>query len=166
MLQASGGVEPIFAVKFLRTTQSLHGEDVSYEVYSNIIQNLFDAQGISKVPNYVVTSMDLDPMRRIEMQSIWQKYIDAAISSTINLPHETTVDEVFNIYVEAWKAGLKGCTIYRAGCEREGILTVEKDDEEMHVTNSDTKCPDCGSELVASAGCYECHNCGWGKCAL
>jgi ribonucleoside-diphosphate reductase alpha chain len=163
---AGGGIEPIFALKFFRTTKSLHGKDVSYEVYSDIVQQLLDAKGITEVPSYVVTSMDLDYHKRIKMQATWQKHIDAAISSTINLPNETTVDEVFDIYVEAWKAGLKGCTVYRAGCEREGILTVEKDDEEMHVTNDDTKCPDCGGELVASAGCYECHNCGWGKCAL
>lgn len=163
---SSGGTEPMFATKFFRTTKSLHGKDVSYEVDSTIIRELKESCGIDYVPDYVVTAMGLEPAKRIRMQSTWQKHIDAAISSTINLPNEATVEEVFDIYVEAWKQGLKGCTIYRSGCEREGILTVEKDDEEMKVTNDAHTCPECNSELVASAGCYECPSCGWGKCSL
>jgi ribonucleoside-diphosphate reductase alpha chain len=163
---ASGGIEPIFALKFFRTTKSLHGKDVSYEVDSTIVQELKSALGTDELPDYVVTAMELDYKQRIKMQSVWQTHIDAAISSTINLPHETTVEEVFDIYVEAWRQGLKGCTVYRSGCEREGILTVEQDDEEMKVTKDDHLCPECGSELVASAGCYECTSCGWGKCSL
>lgn len=163
---ASGGIEPIFALKFFRTTKSLHGKDVSYEVDATIIQELKNSLGIDYLPDYITTAMELDYKQRIKMQSTWQKHIDAAISSTINLAHETTVEEVFDIYIEAWKQGLKGCTVYRSGCEREGILTVEQDDEEMKVTKDDHLCPECGAELVASAGCYECTSCGWGKCAL
>lgn len=166
MMNQSGGVEPVFALKFFRTTKSLHGKDVSYEVDSNIIKELKESRGIDYVPDYVVTAMELEPAKRIRMQATWQKHIDAAISSTINLPNETTVEEVFDIYVEAWKQGLKGCTVYRSGCEREGILTVDRDDEEMKVTNDAHTCPECNSELVASAGCYECPSCGWGKCSL
>lgn len=166
MLGTSGGIEPIFATKFIRTTKSLHGHDESYEIYTEIVKQCMEAYGVDKIPAHIVTAMDLDPKKRIKMQSTWQKYIDAAISSTINLPQETTVQEVFDVYVEAWKAGLKGLTIYRSGCEREGILTVEKDDEEMKVTHNDHLCPECGHELVAVNGCFECQNCGWGKCSL
>lgn len=166
MLGVSGGIEPIFAAKFIRTTQSLFGKDVSYPVYADVAKKCMDAYGIEEMPDHIVTAMDLNSNQRIEMQSTWQKYIDAAISSTINLPHETTVDQVFNIYINAWQAGLKGLTIYRSGCEREGILTIEQDDEEMKIINSDHICPDCGAELNASGGCFECQNCGWGKCSL
>lgn len=166
MLGVSGGVEPIFATKFFRTTKSLHGKDVSYEVYADIVKQCMEAYNADKIPSHIVTAMDLDSTKRIKMQATWQKYIDAAISSTINLPQETTVDDVFNIYVEAWKNGLKGCTVYRAGCEREGILTVEHDSEETHIESHDHACPECGSELIAVNGCFECQNCGWGKCSL
>lgn len=57
------------------------------------------------------------------------KYIDASISSTINIPFETTVEDVFNIYIKAWEAGLKGVTIFRDGCKRSGILINEKKEE-------------------------------------
>lgn len=166
MLGVSGGIEPIFATEYIRTTKSLHGKDVSYTVETTIVKEVKDAYKIKTVPEFVVTAMELDSKSRIKMQSTWQKHIDAAISSTINLPQETTVDEVFDIYVEAWKSGLKGCTIYRSGCEREGILNVEQDSEEMEVINESHLCPDCNSELVAVSGCFECTNCGWGKCSI
>lgn len=54
------------------------------------------------------------------------KKIDASISSTINLVNKVSVEEVEHLYIEGWKNGLKGMTIYRAGCDREGILTVRK----------------------------------------
>ena len=166
LIGVSGGLEPIFATQYIRTTKSLHGKDVSYTVETTIVKEVKDAYKIKTVPEFVVTAMELDSKSRIKMQSTWQKHIDAAISSTINLPQETTVDEVFDIYVEAWKSGLKGCTIYRSGCEREGILNVEQDSEEMEVINESHLCPDCNSELVAISGCFECTNCGWGKCSI
>lgn len=166
MLGISGGIEPIFATKFIRTTKTLHGQDTSYTVYTQIVKECMDAYGLDKEPDHIVTAMDLDPDNRIKMQAMWQKYIDAAISSTINLPNETTPEQVFDIYVSAWKHGLKGLTVYRAGCEREGILAVAQDEEEMKVTHTDNLCQECGAELVMSGGCSECHNCGWSKCEI
>lgn len=166
MLGVSGGVEPIFATQFTRTTKSLHGKDVSYTVFADIVGQCMQAYGTDIVPKHIVTAMDLDSVARIKMQSTWQNYIDAAISSTINLPKETTAQQVMDIYVEAWKNGLKGCTIYRSGCEREGILTVELEEGDMYVSDHEHKCPECGSDLIAVNGCFECQNCGWGKCSL
>ena len=133
MLQVSTGVEPNFALKYTRKTQSLNGKDTYYEVFAKIVQNYYDSFSINGrfrtsnvLPDYFVESKDIAPIDRIKMQAVLQKYTDASISSTINLPNEATVDDVYNIYVEAWKNGLKGVTIYRAGCNREGILTVKK----------------------------------------
>jgi ribonucleoside-diphosphate reductase alpha chain len=56
------------------------------------------------------------------MQSAWQLWIDASISSTINLPNSATIEDVENIYMSAWKHGLKGVTVYRAGCARDPVL--------------------------------------------
>ena len=133
MLQVSTGVEPNFALKYTRKTQSLNGKDTYYEVFAKIVQNYYDSFSINEkfrtsnvLPDYFVESKDIAPIDRIKMQAVLQKYTDASISSTINLPNEATVDDIYNIYVEAWKNGLKGVTIYRAGCNREGILTVKK----------------------------------------
>lgn len=130
MLQVSTGVEPNFALKYIRKTQSLNGKDTYYEVFAKIVDDYIgDRYGENiKLPDYFVESKDIAPINRIKMQAVLQKYTDASISSTINLPSEATINDVYNIYVEAWKSGLKGVTIYRAGCNREGILTVKKPD--------------------------------------
>jgi len=78
---------------------------------------------------YFVTSGDINYQDRIMMQSTWQEFIDASISSTINLPKEATKEDIRNIYIDAWRYGLKGITVYRAGCKREGIL-IETPKEE------------------------------------
>lgn len=126
MLQVSTGVEPNFALKYTRRTQSLNGKDTYYEVFAKIVDDYVQVNGDKVLPDYFVESKDIAPIDRIKMQAVLQKYTDASISSTINLPKEATIDDVYNIYVEAWKHGLKGVTIYRAGCNREGILTVKK----------------------------------------
>lgn len=59
------------------------------------------------------------------MQAAWQEFIDASISSTINLPSHATVNVVKDTYLQAWKCGLKGVTVYRSGCKRGGILTTD-----------------------------------------
>lgn len=139
MLQVSTGVEPNFALKYTRKTQSLNGKDTYYDVNAKIVEDFYDSHFMCiegrhnglPLPDYFVESKDIAPINRIKMQGVLQKYTDASISSTINLPNEATVDDVYNIYVEAWKHGLKGVTIYRAGCNREGILTVKKPEKMM-----------------------------------
>lgn len=128
MLQVSTGVEPNFALHYTRKTQSLNGEDTYYEVDAKIVEDFFatPSKGLAILPSYFVESKDIAPIDRIKMQGVLQKYTDASISSTINLPKEATVDDVYNIYIEGWKNGLKGVTVYRSGCYREGILTTEK----------------------------------------
>lgn len=129
MLEVSTGVEPNFALHYTRKTQSLEGKDVFYDVDARIVDMYNNATGAkagSKLPDYFVTSGDIDPIDRVKVQAALQKYIDASISSTCNLPKETTVETVYDIYMQAWKEGLKGVTIYRSGCKREGVLVTDK----------------------------------------
>ena len=131
MLEVSTGVEPNFALHYMRKTQSLNGRDTFYEVDAKIVEDYKYNKTFTlndKLPDYFVESKDVLPIDRIKMQAVLQKYTDASISSTINLPNEATIDDVYNIYVEAWKHGLKGVTIYRTGCNREGILITKKPD--------------------------------------
>jgi ribonucleoside-diphosphate reductase alpha chain len=127
MLGVSGGIEPIFANSYTRKTESLHSEDHYYKVYTPIVAEYMAKHGIDReenLPDFFVVSKDLDYRARISMQSVWQRYIDASISSTVNLPVDATPEDVFNIYVDAWMAGLKGITVFRDGCRRASILST------------------------------------------
>ena len=133
MIGVSGGIEPIFANYYTRKTESLKGHDEYYKVYTPIVKEYMDKHELkddSELPDYFVTAQTLDYKNRIYMQSIWQSHIDASISSTVNVPNDFTVEQVEDLYMTAWDAGLKGVTIFRDGCKRAGILTTtikEKD---------------------------------------
>ena len=132
MLRVSGGIEPIFANYYTRKTESLHGHDQYYKVYTPIVKDYMDAHDLtddSQLPDFFVTAQTLDYKDRIAMQAIWQKHIDASISSTVNVPQEFPIEKVKDIYMEAWKAGLKGITMFRDGCKRAGILTTHVEEE-------------------------------------
>lgn len=132
MLGISGGIEPIFANYYTRKTESLHGHDEYYKVYTPIVEKYMKEHRLkddSELPDYFVTAADLDFKERIDMQATWQKHIDASISSTVNVPNSFTVEQVEELYMYAWEKGLKGVTIFRDGCKRTGILTTEKTEE-------------------------------------
>lgn len=133
MLGVSGGIEPIFANYYTRKTESLKGHDEYYKVYTPIVKEYMDKYGLkddSELPDYFVTAQTLDYKNRIYMQSIWQSHIDASISSTVNVPNNFTVEQVEDLYMTAWEAGLKGVTIFRDGCKRAGILTIKENAED------------------------------------
>lgn len=88
-------------------------------------------------PWYGATASELNWKRRISIQSIIQLYTTHAISSTLNLPADTTEKEISEIYKEAWKSELKGITVYRDGC-REGILNTTKDKQRQAVKRPKT----------------------------
>ncbi len=135
MIGVSGGIEPIFANYYERRTETLHGEEKSYKIYTPIVKEYMDAHGIDDdeyLPAWFNTAQSLDFMERIDMQSVWQTRIDAAISSTVNVPAEFSVEQTEELYAYAWQKGLKGVTIFRDKCKRLGILIMdsEKTEEE------------------------------------
>ena len=129
MLGISGGIEPLFALEYDRTTKSLHGEDVKYKVVPKVVENARN----SGYTEGLVAAGDIPYQERIEMQAVWQRHIDGSISSTINLPSDFPEEKVADIYMLAWKKGLKGVTVFRDGCKREGILTTEKESAKTEV---------------------------------
>lgn len=148
MLEVSTGIEPNFALSYTRRTQSLDGKDTYYNVHAKIVDDYLKANGLEtsdNLPDYFITSSEIAPLDRIKVQGMLQRYIDASISSTINLPKEATVDDVYDIYYNAWKYGLKGVTVYRSGCMREGILTTEKKEDAV----KDVKTPKRPKDLKA-----------------
>ena len=132
MFGVSGGIEPLYALEYDRTTKSLHGEDVKYKVVPKVVE---DARKAGHT-DCLVTAKDIPYTQRIEMQAIWQKHIDSSISSTINLPEDFPREKVADIYMLAWRKGLKGVTVFRDGCKREGILTTEKKDDIVRVSGN------------------------------
>ncbi len=170
MLGVSGGIEPIFAKSYRRKTESLHGGTQYYDVLTPIYKDYAEKHGLKvadKFPEWFVDSSEINYNKRIEMQSAWQKGIDASISSTVNLPNSATIEDVKNIYLNAWKCGLKGITVYRAGCKREGVLVSEEDASENKTLLKDEDLPrgfivDCTEELVGKkrkliTGCGSLH---------
>ena len=129
MLGISGGIEPVYANYYERKTESLHGADVYYKVYTKIVESYMKEHNLTddkQLPDYFVTAMTLDYRQRIDMQSIWQRHIDASISSTVNVPESFTVEETESLYMYAFEQGLKGITIFRDGCKRIGILNTKE----------------------------------------
>ena len=142
MLGVTGGVEPIFATHYTRKTESLHGEEKYYDVYTPIIQYMLDNKVIDKLQvKTIATAQNINPFDRVQVQGKWQEYIDASISSTVNLVEDTSEETIFQLYVAAWECGCKGLTVYRAGCKKEGILTVDKPKEDSPSSENTIQIP-------------------------
>lgn len=139
MLGVSGGIEPIYANSYTRKTQSLHGHDEYYKVYTPIVKKYMEEHGLKDekdLPDFFVTAGELDYKERINMQAIWQDHIDASISSTVNVPNEFTVEDTMDLYLYAWEKGLKGVTIFRDGCARVGVLTNSEPEKKEEVVET------------------------------
>ena len=138
--RVTSGVEPIFATSYKRKVKkndSLGKEFDTFTVYHPVVKEMFGTD--ENLPQYVVTAHNVDPYFRVKMQGVVQKYIDSSISSTVNLAEETTVDTVADIYMTAYKADLKGITVYREG-SREGILiTDDKSSENEDKSSEDAE---------------------------
>ena len=125
MLNISTGIEPNFALKYVRKTESLDGNKESYHnIFAGIALEYTKLYKTEDLPDYFVTAHDINWRDRVSLQGVAQNYIDTAISATINLPENISIEEVEELYLKAWKSGIKGITIYRDKC-RDGILNTE-----------------------------------------
>lgn len=139
MLNISTGCEPLFQLSYKRKTESLNkGKETYYDIYAGVINDYIKFAGSkenTELPEYCNTSADINWKDRVDLQACLQEHIDTAISSTINLPNECTLEEIEQLYLYAWKKGLKGVTIFRDGCKRIGILTTDKTKKDEEVDN-------------------------------
>ena len=125
----SSGMEPIFAFSYTRRSESLSQE--YFKVYHPLAleyMKLFNVAEESELPEFFVPAHKIKPDFRVKLQSVVQKHVDSAISSTVNLPSEASVQEVKKIYFQAWESGCKGITVYREG-SREGVLITDQEQE-------------------------------------
>ena len=104
------------------------------EVKDNYTQEQID-EIVAKSPYYKATSNDVDWLNKVNMQGAVQKWVDHSISVTINLPNDVSEDMVNKLYVEAWKSGCKGCTVYRDG-SRSGVLISLKNEKKKPTENA------------------------------
>lgn len=99
-----------------------------YDVRHDYTQEEIDAL-VAKSPYYKATSNDVDWVNKVKMQGAVQKWVDHSISVTINLPNDVSEEMVNKLYVEAWKCGCKGCTVYRDGSRSGVLVTISKSDK-------------------------------------
>ncbi len=157
MTQTTSGIEPVFLPVYKRRRKvnpndtNVHVDFVDetgdafeeYIVFHHKFVTWMEANGydpskrysqeeidelVAKSPYYKATSNDVDWLMKVKMQGRIQKWVDHSISVTINLPNDVDEDLVNRLYVEAWKSGCKGCTVYRDG-SRSGVLISAKSDK-------------------------------------
>lgn len=186
----TGGCEPIFKLFYDRSTHKMEKTGDHFRVYARSIEDLLyhfgypldmTVEEIKDVFPWVVEAHDIPWASRVILQSTMQKYVDNAISSTVNLPHDATVDDVFNIYIAAWRSGCKGITVFRDGCRRGNILGVEEKKEKVEPKKAEPapkkptcsgdadyrECPECHEKLFKVEGhCGYCVGCGYSACGM
>ncbi|EHO41251.1 ribonucleoside-diphosphate reductase, adenosylcobalamin-dependent [Caldithrix abyssi DSM 13497] len=136
-LGVSSGIEPIFALYYTRRAESFgnqffkvfHSTVQAYIDLHNLQDKVVNAQTEAELteylpPHFFRTAHHINAEKRVEIQGKCQRYVDHSISSTVNLPETIEPEVISNIYLMAWKKGLKGITIYRDG-SRYPILSVD-----------------------------------------
>lgn len=145
----STGVEPYFAFSYFRASRV--GTTVKQE--ADLVRKWrFENPNKENLPSYFVGASDISPEEHVRMQASIQKYVDAAISKTINMPSTATVQDVKDAYLLAYKTGCKGITVYRDGCRTGQVLATKKEDAKLEDLTMSTDYAKKDAELtVASA---------------
>lgn len=143
LAQSSSGIEPVFLLSYKRRKKVNPGDPNSkvdfvdnlgdcwqeFTIYHHRLKDWMSITGnedITKSPYFKSTANDINWEKRIQLQSVVQKYTTHSISSTINLANNATEELVGDIYLKSWEAGLKGITVYRDG-SRAGVLVSDKE---------------------------------------
>ena len=125
----SSGIEPMFALQYDRNIRTgIEDETKTETVYDYSWMTYLETLSAEEkkeevdIPSYFVTTVDIDPKQAIEMQAVIQKYVDHSISKTLNLPPGTSFEEYKDLYMYAYKKGLKGFTTFNPDGSLKGIL--------------------------------------------
>jgi ribonucleoside-diphosphate reductase alpha chain len=162
----SSGVEPIFAVAFIRHVMD-NDELVEVNPYfeevarregfysEDLMKKIAEegtVQGIEEIPEkwrrVFVTAHDINPEWHIRVQAAFQKYTDNAVSKTVNFPKSATKEDVEQVYIKAYELGCKGVTIYRDGSRQEQVLNIGSVNREAEGEGGDVEFTDDISGLL------------------
>jgi ribonucleoside-diphosphate reductase alpha chain len=153
----SSGIEPLFAVSYVRTVMegtklievNPYFEKVAKEreFWSRELMEKIAEKGSIKefkeipddVKSVFVTAHDITPTEHITMQAAFQKYVDNAVSKTVNFPHEATSKDVEDVYLLAYELGCKGVTVYRDGSREKQVLTKGKKEKKQQAAEAPQK---------------------------
>lgn len=153
LLGISSGIEPLFATEYVRRTL-LKGEETFVD-YTHPGVRLSRTLGIPD--DLWKTAYQVSPNDHLTVLATVQDYVDTSISKTVNFPKDATDTKIEDIYMQGWKAGLKGLSVYREGSREKQILYQKEESD---------KCPVCGQDLVHKDGCTECPACDYSVCSL
>lgn len=190
LADTSSGIEPVFSLvtkrrtfyeddKSNHSTKELLMVDPVFEEYMGSRKKVLeqvangDYSGLTaEEKKLFVTTHQIEPEWHVKIQAAWQKYFDNSISKTVNFGHDATIDDVKTVYMQAWKLGCKGVTIYRDGSKGDQVLSTVKQTNEstnqqaketMAESDSDV-CPECAGKLHKQDGCTKCVDCGYSVC--
>ena len=168
MTQTTSGIEPVFLPVYKRrrkvnpNDEAVHVDYVDemgdsfeeYIVYHKKFMTWMEVNGydttkkytqeeidqlVAKSPYYKATANDVDWLMKVKMQGAIQKWVDHSISVTVNLPNDVDEQLVNRLYVEAWRSGCKGCTIYRDGSRSGVMISVSKKDKKENAAAADVE---------------------------
>lgn len=167
MTQTTSGIEPAFMLKYTRRKKVNPGDPTAtvdfvddvgdkwqeFTVYHHGFKKWMDTVGVTEIndsPYYMATANEIDWESAVDLQAAAQKWVCHAISKTINLPSDVSVEDVKKVYWRGWKKGLKGVTVYRDGC-RSGVLVSEKDgssdSSKINIANAPKRPEDLSCEI-------------------
>jgi len=201
MAGASSGIEPHFALAYFRKSM---GQFTLPEVNGDLVKAIKHVNGLysaelmdeiartgsvknlKTIPQNIretyVTAMDISPETHVKMLSAFQKYTDNAVSKTINLPAEASVEDVMAVYMMAAELKCKGITVYRDKSRGEQVLnvgqqlgsnlgnpaivgkTLSRHKQDVSLNAVSETCPECGNKLALEEGCKKCYGCGYSVC--
>lgn len=174
----SSGIEPLFAVSYVRTVMegtklievNPYFEKVAKErgFWSRELMEKIAEKGLIKefdeIPNDVkavfVTAHDITPMEHIKMQAAFQKFVDNAVSKTVNFTHEATSKDVEDVYLLAYELGCKGVTVYRDGSREKQVLTRGRKDEKRAIESWQKIVPKKRPEVIEGSTRFMKTGCG------
>jgi len=195
----SSGIEPLFALTYTRknildvdntelveVNQLFAATAKKGKFYNQALMKQISEtggiDGLAGVPKDIKevfkVSHEIGWEWHVKMQAAWQKYIDAAVSKTINLSHEATPDDIRDAYLLAYETDCKGITVYRDGSKTKQVLNAGGgsagqqpmiDTKRKWVGNGhrdEELCPECGGELTFKEGCATCLACGYSRCLI
>jgi ribonucleoside-diphosphate reductase alpha chain len=122
----SSGIEPVFAYNYDRAVLMEDGSKVTHSITDFGYQAYLDAFGHdAPAPDYFSNVASIEPVDHLAIQAAAQKFVDSSISKTINVPQEIAFDDFKDVYVNAWRLGLKGCTTYRPNDVTGAVLSAQ-----------------------------------------